>query len=184
MEDFRTGSARSVGPRRVKKDYQFSTQIVQARSATEARMISGLHNEAPRSAPLNSLTPAKPGGGGGVGGGGGATTIAPGTVPILPATGLPVTGNQQGNQNAVVTFNMGASTLNAAGTVTIIYNIGVADVTITVAVASGDTANTVATKVAAEIDKIAGLGGSTRGNKAVVTPDDTVVLSKLTVTMA
>ena len=74
MATFRFGSARSVGARRVLKDYVFlDGTFIQAKSAAAAMQMAGKTNEVPAEY-WYQRSPAwlgNPGGGGGTGGGGG-----------------------------------------------------------------------------------------------------------------
>ena len=140
-----TGSARSVGVRRIKKTYIFADGTkVSNRSQAGARRAAGKLEEAPIVLGATVFNPVT-GTGGGTGTGTGGGTIAPSAVTIN------VTGAN--SQNAVIDFGLGGKTLSADATIsfTVVITGGVMD-TFDVDVTQGSTGHQIAQAVAAAAD--------------------------------
>jgi len=122
--------------------------------------------------------PAAPGGGGG-------QPPAYQAPTITPVTGLPITGDPGGTQTVDLDVDFHATNIPVGGkTATITYNIGAADVPLNVNLTAGMTPSQAMNAIDAAIDAVAKLSTSKAGTTITVTPADTVVLSKLTLTIA
>jgi hypothetical protein len=187
----RTGSARSVGKRRIIKLYETkqSNVAIAARSAAGARMdaqLAGLEvTGAFFSGTPTTIVDRRKGDLAAQGKAvtaGGQQPPAAQTTTITPVAGLPVTGDAGGTQTASLDLDFHGSV--KAGTFTVVYNIGAADAQVTAAVLATDTPSQAAGKVAAAIDGVTGLGATKTGSTITVTPTDGTVLSKLTASFA
>jgi hypothetical protein len=104
---------------------------------------------------------------------------------ITQPAGLPITGDAGGTKTAVIDFDFHSQNIPTGGlTATITYDIGGGDQTLNAQLAAGTTPSQAAEIVRQGIASVAGLGATKTGTQITVTPDDTVALSKLTVTLA
>lgn len=120
-----------------------------------------------------------------------AATGAPGAATGIPATGvgvtapknLPITGDAAGTQKTTIVFDSQNKTLAAAGTLTITYNIGAADVVLTVATKVGDDGNKIAVAAQKLLDAVTEFTATVAAGTVTVTPGDQTALSKLVATV-
>jgi hypothetical protein len=108
-------------------------------------------------------------------------------APTLnPVTGLPVTGDSGGTQTVTMDLDFHGHDVPAGGKVaTITYDVGAGDATVTANLVAGDTPVQATTKIATAINGVAELGAvKATGTAITVTPADTVVLSKLEMSVA
>ena len=189
-----TGSARSVGVRRIKKEFAFidGTKVI-ARSQAEARRRANKLGEAPKVVlhPLGAVMgaptvhqPTQPHPQQPHPGGQGGNTVATGGIQLTQATGLPITGDAGGTKKVTISLGFGGKTLAANAQATIVYAAGAGDVTIHAALTAGMTGNEAAQAIATEIAKVATLGAVAKGSDIDVTPTSGTALSKLTLTLA
>ena len=177
-----TGSARSVGVKRIRKQWLFAdgTTVV-ANSAAEARRLTGKLYQRPIVQPGKGPFTAKDE----IKGGSGSTPVW--ADPAVVVTGLPVTGNSGGTSTASVSFDFNGQDIPAGNkTFTVTYDIGTGDQTITINALAGSTPVQVTDNIVTSINNnIVGLS-ATRGTGTVITltPADTVVLSKFAISVS
>lgn len=109
------------------------------------------------------------------------------TAPtVTPVTGLPITGDATGTQKVTLDIAFHGQDIPVGGkTATVVYNIGAVDVTLPVALTAGMTPTQAVAAIATAINGVTGLGAVKGiGTSITVTPDDTIVLSKLTLAIA
>jgi hypothetical protein len=188
-----TGSARSVGAKRIRKQWVFpdGTTVV-ANSAAEARRLTGKLYQRPivqpGKGPFGPDNDVKPGTGGGTGGGGAGSGNTPTwTTPTIAVTGLPVTGDATGTQTANIDFDFKQQDIPAGGkTFTITYDTGSGDQTTTMNASAGSTpvqvTNALVTAVTNNIPDLDAARGT--GTTITLTPADTVVLSKFSISVS
>jgi hypothetical protein len=105
-------------------------------------------------------------------------------IGITPAAGLPVTGDATGTQTTTIDIDAHQSIAMGAYTATITYDIGAGDVVTTANITKGMAGAQMANAIATAIDGVAELGAHNVGTITTVTPTDSTVLSKLTLTIA
>ena len=112
--------------------------------------------------------------------------MAPTAPDITQPANLPITGDSAGTQTTLIDIDFHSQNVPAGGlTATITYAIGGGgDQVIPVPLAVGQTPSAAASAITAAIDSVIGLGAAKLGTQITVTPDDTVVLSKLTLAIA